>query len=146
LPSSLSYFFLGRISWEKGLDRLARAFGLTARGTLGIVGPDESGMSSKLVELARELQIADRIEVLPRAVGGADKERLYASARAFVLPSYSESFGNTVLEAMCRRLPVLVTTEVGAKNAVEQSGGGFVVPGGRRCAERSYLALNRKCR
>jgi glycosyltransferase involved in cell wall biosynthesis len=133
--------FLGRISWEKGLDRLVKAFALTARGTLGIVGPDEKQMSSKLVELARELRIADRIEVLPRAVVGADKEHLYASARLFVLPSYSESFGNTVLEAMCRRVPVVVTTEVGAKDTVQESGGGLVVPGEARALSAAITHL-----
>jgi glycosyltransferase involved in cell wall biosynthesis len=60
---------------------------------------------------------------------GADKEHLYASAQAFVLPSYSENFGNTVLEAMLRARPVIVTAEVGAAAIVGQCGGGLVVDG-----------------
>ena len=63
---------------------------------------------------------------------GIDKEYLFASARLFVLPSYSENFGNAVLEAMCRRVPAVVTPEVGAKNVVEESGGGMVVAGDER--------------
>src|SRR5580704_2265032 len=81
---------------------------------------------------SRDLNIADRVQILARAVGGVDKEHLFASARVFVLPSYSENFGNAVLEAMCSRVPALVTMEVGAKDVVQQSGGGMVVPGDER--------------
>jgi glycosyltransferase involved in cell wall biosynthesis len=45
------------------------------------------------------------------------------------LPSYSESFGNVVLEAMQRGLPVIVTPEVGAAEVVKESGGGLVAGG-----------------
>src|SRR5262249_44562511 len=54
---------------------------------------------------------------------------LFASARLFVLPSHSENFGNTVLEAMRRGVPVAVTVGVGAAEIVRQSGGGIVTEG-----------------
>jgi glycosyltransferase involved in cell wall biosynthesis len=81
------------------------------------------------VKLAGDLRIADRVQILPRTIIGAEKERLFAAARVFVLPSYSENFGNTVLEAMRRRVPVVVTPEVGAADIVRESGGGLVVDG-----------------
>jgi glycosyltransferase involved in cell wall biosynthesis len=121
--------FLGRLSWKKGLDRLLNAFALTSLPRLAIVGPDDEGLLPKLEVQARELQIADRVRFLPRSVLGADKEHLYASARVFVLPSYSENFGNTVLEAMHRGLPVVVTPEVGAADIVLAANAGLVVRG-----------------
>jgi len=121
--------FLGRLSWKKGLDRLLRAFARTQFGTLAVVGTDDENLASQLIKLAQELRIADRVRILPRTVIGPEKERLFAAARLFVLPSYSENFGNAVLEAMSRSVPVIVTPEVGAAEVVRKSGAGLVVAG-----------------
>ena len=121
--------FLGRLSWKKGLDRLLRAFALTPAGILAVVGTDDENFAPQLAKLAAELRIADRLRILPRTVIGSEKERLFAAARLFVLPSYSENFGNTVLEAMRRGVPIVVTPEVGAAEIVRTSGAGLVVAG-----------------
>jgi glycosyltransferase involved in cell wall biosynthesis len=121
--------FLGRLSWKKGLDRLLRAFASTTAGKLAIVGTDDEGLAPQLVKLAEDLRIAERVRILPRTILGFEKEHLFAAARVFVLTSYSENFGNTVLEAMRRRVPVVVTPEVGAADIVRESGGGLVVAG-----------------
>jgi glycosyltransferase involved in cell wall biosynthesis len=121
--------FLGRLSWKKGLDRLLHAFAYSHTGKLAIVGTDDEGLAPQVEKLAEDLRIADRVRVLARTVVGAEKERLFAAAQLFVLSSYSENFGNTVLEAMCRRVPVVVTPEVGAAEIVRQSAGGIVAHG-----------------
>jgi glycosyltransferase involved in cell wall biosynthesis len=121
--------FLGRLSWKKGLDRLLRAFASTRAGKLAIVGTDDEGLAPKLVKLAESLRIANRVHILPRTIIGSEKEHLFAAARVFVLTSYSENFGNTVLEAMRRRVPAVVTPEVGAAEIVRESGAGLVVAG-----------------
>jgi glycosyltransferase involved in cell wall biosynthesis len=120
--------FLGRLSWKKGLDRLLRAFARTP-GMLAIVGTDDENFAPQLAKLAADLQIADRVRILPRTVIGAEKEHLFAAAHLFVLPSYLENFGNTVIEAMRRGVPVVVTPEVGAAEIVQTSGAGLVVAG-----------------
>jgi glycosyltransferase involved in cell wall biosynthesis len=121
--------FFGRLSWKKGLDRLLLAFARHRTGKLAIVGPDDEGLAPQLARQAEQLGISERVRILPRAVIGGEKERLFAAARLFVLPSYSENFGNTVLEAMRRGVPVVVTPEVGAAEIVRKSGGGVVVAG-----------------
>jgi glycosyltransferase involved in cell wall biosynthesis len=121
--------FFGRLARVKGLDRLLNAFARTRRGTLAIVGNDYEALAPALAAQARALKIDDRLRLIPRAVSEADKARLYGSARVFVLPSYSESFGNVVLEAMQHGVPVIVTPEVGAADVVGKSGGGLVVEG-----------------
>ncbi|MBI1203294.1 MAG: glycosyltransferase [Rhodopseudomonas sp.] len=121
--------YLGRLSWKKGLDRLLRAFALTPSGTLVIAGTDDEGLSTRLAALAEQLNIAARVRIVPRTVDGADKEALFAAAQLFVLPSYSENFGNTVLEAMRRGVAVVTTPQVGAAAIVEAAQAGLIVDG-----------------
>ncbi len=121
--------FFGRLARVKGLDRLLRAFARTERGTLAIVGTDYENLVDELLQLAAALNIRHRVRMVTRTVTGADKEHVFAAARVLVLPSYSESFGNTVLEALQRGIPAIVTPEVGAAEVVTLSGGGLVVDG-----------------
>ena len=101
-----------------------------------MVGNDEEGYLPELQRLAAACGVAERVTFLPRSVSGADKEALFAAAKVFVLPSYSENFGNVVLEAMARGCPAVVTPGVGAAEVVRTSGGGVV-------AERDPKALAR---
>jgi glycosyltransferase involved in cell wall biosynthesis len=121
--------FLGRISWKKGLDRLLHAFARTGMGNLAIVGPDDENLAVGIRRLSGELGVGERVRVLPRMVLGPEKEHLLVSAQSFVLPSYSENFANTVLEAMSRGKPVIVTPQVGAAEIVREAGAGLVVRG-----------------
>src|SRR5205814_1397365 len=59
-------------------------------------------------------------------VSGAAKDALLRSAAALVLPSYSENFGNVVLEAMAAGTPVVVTPEVGLADEVRRAHAGLV--------------------
>jgi glycosyltransferase involved in cell wall biosynthesis len=118
--------FFGRLSWKKGLDRLLEAFAHTSSGTLVIVGPDEEGLVKEFKERIDRLKIRERVRILPRVVLGVDKEYLFSVARLFVLPSYSENFGNTVVESMQRGVPVIITPEVGAADIVRAAGSGLL--------------------
>ena len=117
---------LGRINWKKGLDRLIRALPQAAGVNAVIAGNDEEGCRASLEVLARECGVADRVRFLD-PVYGAAKWRLLRAARALVLPSHSENFGNAVLEAMAVGRPVIVSPGVGLAAAVRGSGCGIVV-------------------
>jgi glycosyltransferase involved in cell wall biosynthesis len=121
--------FLGRINWKKGLDRLVPAMLEVPEAQLAVVGNDEDGLVPELEALVRRNGLVGRISFLSRNVQGPDKLRLLTAAKALVLPSYSENFGNVVLEAMAAGCPVLVTPEVGAAEIVRESGGGKVACG-----------------
>jgi glycosyltransferase involved in cell wall biosynthesis len=117
----------GRISWKKGLDRLIRGIAELPHARAVIAGNDEEGYADKLEKLAAQFGVGDRVRILARQITGADKEALFAGARLFALPSVSENFGNVIVEAMIRAVPVVVTERVGAAEIVAASGGGVVV-------------------
>jgi glycosyltransferase involved in cell wall biosynthesis len=120
---------LGRINWKKGLDRLIPAMLAVRDAHLAIVGNDEEGLMPQLSALAAQHGLSGRVSFVPRTVQDADKSCLFEAAKVFALASYSENFGNTVIEAMAVGCPVLVTPEVGAAAIVRDSGGGRVASG-----------------
>ena len=120
--------YMGRISWEKGLDRLIPAMAQINSVKLVVAGSDATGYLGTLEELVRRFNVSDRVMFIGQ-VDGVDKDALLAHARLLVLPSYSENFGNAALEAMQVGCPVVVTPEVGVARIVEESGAGFIVPG-----------------
>ncbi|HBI15598.1 MAG TPA: hypothetical protein DDY20_08815 [Desulfobulbaceae bacterium] len=134
--------FLGRINWKKGLDRLIRAWREVKGTRLLIAGNDEEGYLPELQRHVEECGVGLAVTFLARSVSGADKEALFAGARFFVLPSYSENFGNTVLEALIRGIPVVATEEVGAGEVVRQCGGGLVIPADKLAQTFSDLVLD----
>ena len=117
---------LGRISWKKGLDRLIQALPRAAGVHAVIAGYDEEGCRAALERLAQECGVAGRVHFLDPVYGEA-KWTLLRAARALALPSYSENFGNAVLEAMAVGRPVLVSPGVGLSAAVRASSCGLVV-------------------
>jgi glycosyltransferase involved in cell wall biosynthesis len=117
----------GRISWEKGLDRLIAALPLAPAARLVIAGGDADGHAAVLAGQARTLGVADRVTIVARHVEGVDKEALFAAACVFAMTSLSENFGLAAFEAMRRGLPVLATPDVGMSEIVREIGAGRVI-------------------
>ena len=141
LGHRLLILFLGRIHWKKGIDRLIPALAAVPEAHLAVVGNDEENLLPELKALVERCGIAGRVSFLPRVVEGPDKHRLFAAAKVFVLPSYSENFGNVVVEAMALGCPVLVTPEVGTAEIVRESGGGRVAAGDPEAFGRALRTL-----
>lgn len=120
--------FLGRVNWKKGLDRLIPAMVHLPEAELVIAGDDHEGYRITMEALAGELGVASRVRFLG-SVHGPEKRALLESAQVLALPSYSENFGNVVLEAMAIGCPVVITPEVGLASIVRESGAGLVTPG-----------------
>jgi glycosyltransferase involved in cell wall biosynthesis len=120
--------FLGRINWKKGLDRIIPAIARSPDIRFLIAGNDEEKYLRTVDALVNKHELRSRVDYVGY-VSGADKLYLLQSAVALVAPSYSENFGNVVIEAMARQCPVIVTPEVGLADVVKQSGSGLVTPG-----------------
>jgi glycosyltransferase involved in cell wall biosynthesis len=118
---------LGRISWEKGLDRLIAALPRAENAKVVIAGADAGGQAAYLLAEAHRLGVADRVTILPRFIDGADKEALFGAAQVFAMTSLSENFGLAAFEAMRRGVPVLATPDVGMAEIVREITAGVVV-------------------
>jgi glycosyltransferase involved in cell wall biosynthesis len=102
--------FLSRVHPKKGLDMLLEAWRRERPGgwRLRIVGSGAAPYVNRLMDYCREHALDD-VEFHGH-VDGLAWEGMFRSASAFILPTYSENFGNVVAEAMIRGLPVVTTT------------------------------------
>jgi glycosyltransferase involved in cell wall biosynthesis len=139
--------FLSRIHEKKGCDLLIEAFAQVAATVptlqLVIAGPDQTGWVSRLMSLARDRGVADRIS-WPGMLRGELKWGAFYSAEAFVLPSHQENFGIAVAEALGCGLPALVSDKVNIWREVQSFGAGLVAPDtlqGTARLLREWLAL-----
>ncbi len=123
--------FFGRLSFKKGLDILARAFAQVARGRedvrLVVAGPDSEGLGNKLREWLRKEQVLEKA-TFAGMLDSQQSRALLAAAEVFVLPSYSENFGQAVAEAMACGTPVVISDRVNLHAEVRRAGAGLVVP------------------
>jgi glycosyltransferase involved in cell wall biosynthesis len=121
--------FMGRIHPKKGCDLLIEAFASVRQGDpecyLVIAGPDQAGMQSQLMALARRRQVADRIS-WTGMISGSAKQGAIEAAEAFILPSHQENFGIVVAEALACGKPVLISNKVNIWREIEQDGAGLV--------------------
>ena len=136
--------FVGRISPEKGLDRLLRAWKSLGRKTadslLAIVGPDDRGYLARLRSLAESLAL--RNVLFTGMLRGFRKVAMYRRADVFVLPSLTENFGNVVLEALVCGVPVIATRGTPWRMLVEVGAGLWVSPQPRPLADALRTMLN----
>lgn len=97
---------VGRLSREKGTDVLIDAFArLTtpdARLVIGGDGPERQ----RLVQQAFDLGVSDRVRFLGRVSSAAE---VYGLARVAAVPSRTEAFGMTTVEALSAGLSVVAT-------------------------------------
>lgn len=122
---SSTLVFLGRVTWKKGLDRVITALPSLPQIRFVIAGNDEEGLTSSLLDLARQHGVADRVAFVGPVYGDA-KNALLASATLFVLLSTSENFGNAVLEALAMETPVALSRDVGLAEEVVRAGAGIL--------------------
>lgn len=103
--------FFSRIAPKKGIPDLLNAWrDLRAKNgyILRICGFGETGYMQKISSLIAEMPNGADVELVPAAFG-EEKWHMYNAASLYVLPSYSENFGITVVEAMISGLPVITT-------------------------------------
>lgn len=103
--------YLGRFDPIKGIENLIDAVALakTPNLELTLYGSGDPAYTSSLSRRIEEKDLASRVK-LAGFVEGAEKVRVFENADICVLPSFSENFGMTVVEALSHGIPVIAAT------------------------------------
>lgn len=111
--------FLGRITLQKGPDYFIE----TARKVIDyepkakFVVAGNGDMLPRMIHRAAELGIGDKV-LFAGFLKGEDIDRAYKMASLYVMPSVSEPFGITPLEAMRNGTPVLISKQSGVSEVI----------------------------
>ncbi len=97
-----------------------------------IAGCDDGGYGKIVSKWVNDYGIRERA-TFTGLLTQEDKIEAYTASDVFVLPSYSENFGMSVIEAMACGVPVVVSNKVGISGDIRQSKAGVVVD----CSEDS---------
>ena len=120
---------LSRLSHEKGLEYLFKAFySLDAKNTeLVVVG--DGPLKAKLLRMASDLKIANRVKIIG-AVPHNEAYLWYNAADVYCLPSLWEGCPNVIIESLACGTPVVSTEVGGIPDLVPCNDYGFLVPPG----------------
>jgi glycosyltransferase involved in cell wall biosynthesis len=121
--------FLSRINIKKGLDLLVESFSRVVKEfpdiMLVIAGPDNEGYGSIIKQRIADKGLSNNT-LFTGMISGEVRLAAYRDATVFVLPSYSENFGMSVVEAMACGTPVVISDQVGIYRDIEQQQAGMV--------------------
>jgi len=131
-PGSVLLGSVGDICPQKGYESLIRAFGLLSRqypeARLLIIGrtpPRFIKFRNRMNELSRELGIAEKIIFTGEKI---DPRNFINSLDLLIHPSWRESFGRVIVEALAREIPVVATRSGGAEEIIVDGETGILIP------------------
>jgi glycosyltransferase involved in cell wall biosynthesis len=114
--------FLGRVTFQKGPDYFLEAASRVVRVKPGVkfVIAGSGDMLPSLIERAARMGLARNVHFTGFLQGEA-VERMYAMADVYVMPSVSEPFGITPLEAMALDTPVILSRQSGVSEVLHNA-------------------------
>lgn len=111
--------FLGRITLQKGPDYFIEAANkvLQKKPDVKFVVAGSGDMEFRMIERAAELGIGHKV-LFTGFLHGKDIDRAYKMADLYIMPSVSEPFGITPLEALRNGTPVLISKQSGVSEVL----------------------------
>lgn len=107
--------FLGRITFQKGpeyfIDAAAKVLKRTRNVRFVMAGSGD--MMNRAIRQVAKLGIADRFH-FTGFLRGADVQKMFALSDVYIMPSVSEPFGISPLEAMRSNVPSIISYQSGA--------------------------------
>ncbi len=114
--------FLGRITFQKGPDYFveaaARVLRVLPEALFVMAGAGD--MMGQMIERVGELGIGDRFH-FTGFLQGEEIERIFSQSDLYVMPSVSEPFGISPLEAMMYDVPVILSRQSGVAEILKHA-------------------------
>ncbi len=114
--------FLGRITFQKGPDYFVEAASkvLQKYPNVRFVMAGSGDMLNKMIRRAAELEISDRFH-FTGFLKGDEVNTMFAMSDVYVMPSVSEPFGISPLEAMKSNVPVIISKQSGVAEVLRHA-------------------------
>jgi glycogen(starch) synthase len=114
--------FLGRITFQKGPDYFVEAAGrvLKERDDVRFVMAGSGDMVPRLVRRVAQLRMGRKFH-FTGFLNGTAVERIYQESNVYVMPSVSEPFGISPLEAMSHHVPVIISKQSGVSEILRNA-------------------------
>ncbi len=102
---------MGRLQKVKGFDILINSFAKILNvypDSILLIAGENEGEEENLKQQINKLALSDKVFLIG-SVKGQDKINFLANADLFVLPSYSENFGNVYIESLAAGTPIVAS-------------------------------------
>lgn len=112
--------FLGRITYQKGPDYFVEAAAkvLKRLPNVRFVMAGSGDMMNHVIRRVAKLGIADRFH-FTGFLKGDDVQKMFALSDVYIMPSVSEPFGISPLEAMKSNVPVIISKQSGVAEVLD---------------------------
>ena len=112
--------FLGRITFQKGPEYFIEAAAKVLKRTKGVrfVMAGSGDMMNRSIRMVARLGISDRFH-FTGFLRGADVQKMFALSDVYIMPSVSEPFGISPLEAMRTGVPSIISHQSGAAEVLK---------------------------
>ncbi len=114
--------FLGRITYQKGPEYFVKAAAkvLAKVDNVRFVMAGSGDLLKKMIKYAAKLKITDKFH-FTNFLEGEDVTRMFAISDVYVMPSISEPFGISPLEAMRSNVPVIISKQSGVAEVLQNA-------------------------
>lgn len=112
--------FLGRITFQKGPEYFIEAAAKVLKRTKGVrfVMAGSGDMMNRCIRHVAKLGISDRFH-FTGFLRGAEVQKMFAMSDVYIMPSVSEPFGISPLEAMRSNVPAIISNQSGAAEVLK---------------------------
>ena len=111
---------LGRITFQKGPEYFIEAAAKVLKRTKGVrfVMAGSGDMMNRCIRHVAKLGISDRFH-FTGFLRGAEVQKMFAMSDVYIMPSVSEPFGISPLEAMRSNVPAIISNQSGAAEVLK---------------------------